>query len=322
MNLKKIFKAFPAPKFLNVPFAGISISDTSIRCIQFVKKNGVLHIEKYAEKVLTKGTIVGGQINNIDEITNILNELKNSLKLTYVKMSLPEEKAYLFTAKIPLVDKNEIRSAVESKMEENVPVSPLELTFDYKLFERPEKDLVDVVVSALPISLVDTYVEMAEKSGLSLLSLEIESQAITRAVLSAGTTGTALVVNFSPEKVGLYVSYGRVVRFTSTISTKGEYSNNPAFLMQEIKKLYTYWHTLKENVDKPEKEISHIYVCGEGFDDAMVSYIGTHSQTPTTVANVWVNAFDINTTIPEIPFNESIKYAASVGLAMPSKIYI
>lgn len=322
MNLKKIFKAFPAPKFLDVPFAGISISDTSIRCIQFVKRGGVLHIEKYAERLLTKGVIVGGQINNIDEITNVLNDIKNVLKLNHVKISLPEEKAYLFTAKIPVVNKDEIRSAVESKMEENVPVSPLELTFDYKLFERTEKDLMDVVVSALPISLVDSYVEMAEKAGLSLLSLEIESQAITRAVVPVGTINTALVINFSPEKVGLYVSYGRVVRFTSTISTKGEYSNNPAFLMQEIKKLYTYWHTLKENIDKPEREISHIYVCGEGFDEAMVSYIGSHSQTPTSLANVWVNAFDINTTIPEIPFNESIKYAGSIGLAMPSKIFI
>ncbi len=322
MNLKKIFKAFPAPKFLDVPFAGISISDTSIRCIQFVKRGGVLHIEKYAERLLTKGVIVGGQINNIDEITNVLNDIKNVLKLNHVKISLPEEKAYLFTAKIPVVNKDEIRSAVESKMEENVPVSPLELTFDYKLFERTEKDLMDVVVSALPISLVDSYVEMAEKAGLSLLSLEIESQAITRAVVPVGTINTALVINFSPEKVGLYVSYGRVVRFTSTISTKGEYSNNPAFLMQEIKKLYTYWHTLKENIDKPEREISHIYVCGEGFDEAMVSYIGSHSQTPTSLANVWVNAFDINTTIPEIPFNESIKYAGSIGLAIPSKIFI
>jgi hypothetical protein len=322
MNLKKIFKAFPAPKFLDVPFAGISISDTSVRCIQFVKKNGVLHIEKYAEKSLNKGTIVGGQINNIEEVASVLNDFKNNLKLSHVKMSLPEEKAYLFTAKIPAVDPKEIRSAVESKMEENVPVSPLELTFDYKLFERPEKDLLDVVVSALPISLVDLYVDLAQRTGLTLLSLEIESQAITRAVLPAGTSDTSLVINFSPEKVGLYVSHARVVRFTSTISTKGEYSNNPAFLMQEIKKLYTYWHTLKENIDKPERQISHIYVCGEGFDETMVSYIGSHSQTPTNLANVWINAFDINTTIPEIPFNESIKYASAIGLAMPSKIFI
>ncbi len=322
MNLKKIFKSFPAPKFLDVPFAGVSISDTSIRCIQFVKKNGTLHIEKYAERPLNRGVIMEGQINNIDEVVNILVDLKNELKLNYIKMSLPEEKAYLFTAKIPLVGTDEIRSAVESKMEENVPVSPLELTFDYKLFERPEKDLIDVVVSALPISIIDSYVEIAEKAGLSLLSLEIESQAITRAVLPYGSTDTALVVNFSPEKVGLYVSHARVVRFTSTISTKGEYSNNPAFLMQEIKKLYTYWHTLKENVDKAERKISHIYICGEGFDEAMVSFIGSHSQTPTSLANVWINAFDINITIPEIPFNESIKYAGSVGLAIPSKIFI
>ncbi len=322
MNLKNTFKAFPAPKFLNVPFAGISITDTSIRCIQFVKKNGVLHIEKYAERPLTKGSIIGGQINNTDEVVNILVDLKNTLKLTYVKMSLPEEKAYLFTAKIPLVDNDEIRSAIESKMEENVPVSPLELAFDYRLFERPEKDLVDVVVSALPTTLVSLYVEIAEKAELSLLALEIESQAITRAVIPAGSQDTALVVNFSPEKVGLYISHDRVVRFTSTISTKGEYSNNPAFLMQEIKKLYTYWHTLKENVDKSEKRIGHIYICGEGFDEAMVSHIGSQSQTSTTLANVWVNAFDINTTIPEIPFNESIKYAGSIGLAMPSKIFI
>ena len=322
MNLKKIFKAFPPPKFLNIPFAGISISDTSIRCMKFAKKNGKHYLEKFAERPLAKGVIVDGQINNIEEVVNVLSGLKDEIKLQYVKMSLPEEKAYLFTAKIPMVGKDEIRSAVESKMEENVPVSPMELTFDYKLFERPEKDLIDVVVSALPISLIDTYVEIAEKSGLSLLSLEIESQAVTRAVVPVGVDKTVLTINFNAEKVGLYISAARVVRFTSTISTRGENANNPAYLMQEIKKLYTYWHTLKENVDKPEKQISQIYVCGEGFDEGVVSYIESHSKTPTSFANVWINAFDINKSIPEISFNDSLKYSGAVGLSLPSKIFI
>ncbi len=39
MNLKKIFQAFPAPKFLDIPYAGIMISDTYVRCISFNKKN-------------------------------------------------------------------------------------------------------------------------------------------------------------------------------------------------------------------------------------------------------------------------------------------
>lgn len=322
MNLKKIFQAFPAPKFLDIPYSGVLVSDTHIRCISFNRKNGVLHLEKYTERVIPTGVVVGGQINNTDELVRILTEIKKDLNLRVIKMSLPEEKAYLFTAKIPMVSNDEIRSAIESKIEENVPVSPSELTFDYKLFERPEKDLIGVVVSALPINIVDSYVEIAERAGLSLISLEIESQAVTRAVVPANTSTTSLVINFSKDKVGLYVSTSRVVRFTSTIQTLGESSNNPAFVMQEVKRLYTYWHTLKENIDKPDKKISQIYICGEGFDDAMVSFISGHSKTPTTLANVWLNAFDINKSIPEISFNDSLKYAGAIGLAIPSKILI
>ncbi len=322
MNLKKIFQAFPAPKFLDIPYAGIMISDTYVRCISFNKKNGVLHLEKYSEKAITPGSVVDGQINNVDELVRIISEIKKELNLRFVKMSLPEEKAYLFTAKIPMVSGEEIKSSIESKMEENVPVSPAELTFDYKLFERPEKDLIGVVVSALPINIVDSYVEIAEKSGLSLISLEIESQAVTRAVVPVNTTGTSLVVNFSKDKFGLYVSTSRIVRFTSTIQTRGESSNNPAFLMQEIKRLYTYWHTLKENVGKSDRQISQIYICGEGIDDSLVSFVSTNSKTPTSLANVWVNAFDINKNVPEISFDESLKFAGSIGLAIPSKILI
>ncbi len=322
MNFKNIFKAFPAPKFLNIPFAGISISDSSVRCIKFCKKNGGLSIEKHIEVPISKGVVIGGQINNKDEIVRILGEIKKDLDLNFVKISLPEEKAYLFTAKIPMVKESEIKSAVESKMEENVPVSPLELTFDYVLFDRKDGEYLGVVVSALPISIIDSYVEIAESAGLSLLSLEIESQAISRAVLPYHSSGTNLIINFGQEKVGLYVATDRIVRFTSTISTKGEYSNNPGFLMQEIKKLYTYWHTLKENVDKPERQISQIFICGEGFDESMISFIASHSKTPTSLANVWLNVFDINKSIPEISFNDSLKYASAVGLALPSKILI
>ncbi len=322
MNLKKIFQAFPAPKFLDIPYAGIMISDSYVRCVSFVKKKGIHHLDKYTERPIKPGSVVDGQINNTEELVSILSEIKKDLNLKFVKISLPEEKAYLFTAKIPAVGEDEIKSAIESKMEENVPVSPSELTFDYKLFERPEKDLIDVVVSALPIKIIDSYVDIATRSNLSLISLEIESQAVTRAIVPANNNNTSLIINFSKDKFGLYVSTSRVVRFTSTIQTRGESSNNPAFLMQEVKRLYTYWHTLKENVGKPERQISQIYICGEGADDSLVSFVATHSKTPTELANVWLNAFDINKNVPEIPFNDSLKYAGAIGLAIPSKILV
>ncbi len=322
MNLKKIFQFFPPPKFLDLPYAGIHISDKAVRCISFSRKNNTLHLEGFTEKLLPNSSIIDGSIQNIDAVVSVLSDIKKEFNLNYVKMSLPEEKAYLFTAKIPFVNESEIKSSVESKIEENVPVSPMELIFDYKIFERPDKDLIDVVVSALPINVVDSYLELAEKSGLSLLSLEIESQAMTRSVVPKSKNDTCLIVNYSEDKVGLYVSVSGVVRFTSTVQTRGEFSNNHAFLIQEIKRLYTYWHTLKENTNRAERKISHIYVCGENIDDSLVSFITNNSKTESSLANVWVNVFDINKNVPEIPFVDSLKYAGAIGLAMPSKIFI
>jgi Tfp pilus assembly PilM family ATPase len=44
---------------------------------------------------------------------------------------LPEEKAYLFTTSIPKVAQKDIRSAIEFKMEENVPIPASDLVFDF-----------------------------------------------------------------------------------------------------------------------------------------------------------------------------------------------
>src|SRR3989344_5145922 len=145
MVFNKIFDIFPPPKFLNPSFAGISISDTFLRCIKFGKKDGKLFIEKYAERVIAPGLITSGQINNKAEIVEILKTLKKDLDLDYVRISLPEEKAYLFTAKIPMVMQEEVRSAIESKIEENEHVSGAELTFDYKLIDHRKDGHLDVV---------------------------------------------------------------------------------------------------------------------------------------------------------------------------------
>lgn len=322
MNLKKIFEAFPPPKFLNIPYAGLSIHDSAIRCIQFGKRGGKAYIEKYAEKPLSVGVITAGEVNNREELVKCIESIKKDLNLTYVKVSLPEEKAYLFSAKIPVVPEDDVRSAVESKIEENVPVPPGELIFDYKVVDTTQPDHLRVVVSNLPISVVDTYIDIITSAGLSPITLEIESQAITRALVVNDSKETVLIVNFGVDKVGLYVASNRIVYFTSTIQLKGNLGDNDEFLSHEIKKLYTYWHSLKENVGKEDKKIQEIVVCGENIPEGTVTYLSSHHSARVSLGNVWVNALDINANVPQIPFDESLKYAATVGLALPNKILI
>jgi Tfp pilus assembly PilM family ATPase len=314
MNFKNFFdNFFPPPDFLNIPYAGISISDNVVRCLQFSKKGGSVFVSKYKE------AFIAGK----DEAVAVLREMKKNFDFDYAKVSLPEEKAYLFTTKIPPVKNEEVRGAVEFKMEENVPVSADELIFDYAVVEpQSHADHLNVVVSALPIAVLDKYVETFQTAGIPLLSLEIESQAIARAVIKTGDKSTRLIVHFGKEKVGLYVSSGRVVHFTSTVSTKETPSEAMPFLAQEIKKLYTYWHTLKENAGAENKKIIQIVVCGDISDEQILPYLSSHLKTQTIFGNVWTNAFDVNRVVPQIPFSDSLKYAAAVGLALPSAILI
>ena len=253
----------------------------------------------------------------------ILQNLKKELNLHYVKISLPEEKAYIFTTKIPIVKKEEVPIAVESKIEENVPVSPKELIFDYQFSPHLGQDHLDIVVAALPIKIVEMYVELAVSSGLTLLSLEIESQAVARAVLAEGNTETTLIIHFGQAKVGFYVVNQGIVRFTSTVQlAKDQSGKSQSFLSAEIKKLYVYWHTLKENAGKPEKKINQIIICGENLENNIVPYLSAENSSPVSLANAWANVFDINSILPDIPFSDSLGYVTAIGLALPSDILI
>jgi hypothetical protein len=321
MNSKNFSDLFPPPEFLNIPYAGLSISDTAVRVIQFSGNKGDLRLLKFAEKILPDGLVVAGLITNTDEVAKILREMRKNLKLCHIKVSLPEEKAYLFTTKIPVVAQKEIRGAIEFKMEENVPVPVADLVFDYSVPDpNAHHDHLNVVVSALPVSVIDAYIETMKAAELSLLSLEIESQAVARAILPLHDPSACIIAHFGVGKVGLYVAYRRIVHFTSTISLKGISSDDYSYVSSEIKKLQIYWQTLKENDGDEKKKIEKIIVCGENLSPDLESQLGVKSKITASFGNVWLNAFDLDKKIPEISRVESLKYAPAVGLALPSRI--
>lgn len=323
MKFARIFDALPPPKFLEIPYAGLAISDSAARSIQFGRRGKDLYITKYAELQIPTGAIVSGQINNIDEVKKTLESLKSQLGLEYVKMSLPEEKVYLFTTKIPIVKQTEIRGAVESEIESNVPVPGGELIFDYSVATRFKEDYLKVAVSAVPINVLDLYVELTKSTGLKLLALEVESQAIAKTVIRPDSLETCLIVNFSREKVGLYIVSETVVHFSLTFSTVGgEMQNIQSYILQEINKLRTYWQSSSEDTQKVEKEIDRIIICGENFQPSIAPYLTAHLKARVSLGDVWSNVFEIDKIIPEISFDDSLRYAVAVGLALPSDTLI
>jgi Tfp pilus assembly PilM family ATPase len=189
--------------------------------------------------------------------------------------------------------------------------------------KRVHEDHLDVVVSVVPKQVVDMYVDIFTSAGMTLASLEVESQSVARAVISRENKKACLITNFCSDKIGMYVVYKGIVHFTSTIAMTPDMYTNPEYITREVQKVIAFWQSNKSPVASTYP-IAEVYVCGEHIDESIISICASRLAVPVYKANVWVNAFDIHTTIPQISFIDSLAYATAVGLALPphSLVYV
>jgi type IV pilus assembly protein PilM len=217
MISKTILRYFPPPAFLKTPYAGLSMSDAHIRIIQFESGSAGLRIKTYAALPLPQGAITSGRVNNPEQIIGVLKELREKTGISYVRVSIPEEKAYLFETELPEVDPKEIRNAIGFKLEDNVPLPADQIIFDYATVAE-SLNSVNAIVSALPAKFVQIYVDLFLGAGFVPYVFEIESQAIARALLHPADLDTYLIMHVSLGKIQICIASLRLVHFTSTVN--------------------------------------------------------------------------------------------------------
>ena len=94
--------------------------------------------------------------------------------------------------------------------------------------------------------------------------------------------------------------------------------NAVSVLKDEVRKLSVYWNTHGDAPGEIGKKISKIILCGHDSGlTGFAEYLSQVLQSKVEAGNVWRNAFSFEEYIPPILFDESLDYAAAVGLALP-----
>lgn len=325
MFIKSFFKLFPPPTYINMPYAGLDISDEAIRCIEYSTGKYGYKIHKYASRILKPGIVEAGNIKDEKALSEEIKALVDELKISLVKVSLPEEKMYLFKTEVPNTNTEQIRRNIEFKLEENVPMPASEAIFFFDrlpaIREGQDTGKVFASVSVAPRELVNQYLKILHGAGLTVISFEIQAKAIARAVVPQESHGSQMIVHVMNKKTGLYIVYNGVVCFTSTIAwggesikgkTNEEMSDGIYFLRREIEKVYNYWHDHGDN-----SALQSIIISGhDAVAISQVSHLSPNSEIQVNVANVWQNVFLGDHYIPSITHEDSLDYSVAVGLAL------
>ncbi len=219
MKANFLKKLFYLPNYLSMPAAGIEICNRSIKYIEFFNKKGIFSIKNFGEIKLEQNIIKDGDILNKNALVKALLEVKDKISSDFVKVSIPEEKTYIFDTQVPKEIITNIREALEFKIEENVPLKLDEISFEYDVVDD-KKTLKDMIVnvSVIPKRAVYDYADALEQAGLYPVSFEMESKMIVKSVVPKEDKRNSIVVNIKDDSTVLIAVIDGFVRLTSSIS--------------------------------------------------------------------------------------------------------
>lgn len=346
------------PIFLFPPSVGIDISDVSIKWLSLKPAPDGFRVDRYGEIALQEGVVENGVIQNVDALASTLREVKKHLGgISHVHAALPEEPAYLFELSVPSgAPRDQVLKLIEFEFEGRVPIAPKDAVFDFDVIERRVGDTDSIGVVVFPRELAERYVSAFGQAGLSLLSLEIESRSIARAICRHEAASVNLLVDFGRARSGFAVLKNGIPIFSSTVEVGGNtidhalqtistlpqdgllaFKNEQGLasgtdakapgmeaiigtasaLADEVTKHYRYWDTRRNDRGERMTPVSQVVLVGGSANlKGLADYIAGRVQAETVIGEVWHNVCDLETYTPPIDRHSSLRYATAIGLAL------
>lgn len=351
------------PSYITLPSIGMDISDTSLKYISLTRGAHAHDLEDWGDIDIPSGVLKRGEVADPQQLTAVLTECKERTGADFVRVSLPEERAYLFETELkrstPL---KEMRSLLEFRLAENVPIPARDVFFDYSILPvQSESDRsINIAVTAYAKETIQTYYEACVAAKLQPLAFEVEAQAMARAVIPQDTKGATMLVDFGKTRTGIGIVYNNVLLYTSTIDIGGDQlsaalrkqlGDKPEKELTMLKNteglvhgtessavsdaLMTTMSVIKDELATrmqywhlrtgadAERRLQSIILCGGSANlKGLPAYLTESLGVSSKRANVWENTFSLDDYIPPIDQRHSYGYATAVGLALASEINI
>lgn len=209
---------------------GLDVSDRSLHVAQLEKKSGGLRLASFGEGELERGIIEGGEIKKEDQLVAAIQQTLKQIRgkkidTKHVVAALPEEKAFVQVVQLPRMKKEELANAIRFQAESFIPYPIDTVYLDFSVINPFHDHLehLDVLVASLPRQIVDSYVLVLEKAGLTPAVLEIDAIALCRAVVEKGVSPVPLlVVDIGQRRSKVSIFSGYSIRFTTSLALSAQ----------------------------------------------------------------------------------------------------
>lgn len=155
---------------------------------------------------------------NINEL--ISKNLVGNLASNHVVLGVPAGRTFTRTFTVPLSSEKKLTDAVELEVEQYIPIPMSALYVDFEIIERSKEDLT-ILMCAVPRTVVDLCVDIAESAGLRVCMVESSISAVAR-LLESTEEGhlPTVIVDIGPASTDIAI-LDRSIRVSGSLSVGG-----------------------------------------------------------------------------------------------------
>ncbi len=216
-------------KFLNLQpeIFAIDINDSSIKVVKLEKKKQGFLLVSYNELAISPGIVNEGVIANQEALAALIQRAcakiqGKKLATKYVILALPEEKSFSQIIQMPAMTNQELQKSLRFEAENYIPlpIDKVYLDFQVVLPHKRGADAkhLDVLTNVMPKAIVDSYVACAKAAGFIPCVLEVESQAIARALIKNSRSETPVaIIDLGKDNTSFIIFSDTSVRFTTSV---------------------------------------------------------------------------------------------------------
>lgn len=209
---------------------GLDISDHSLEALILAKPLfGVPKVVSYSRLIVRGEVVKNGIIKKPDKLAeNITQLLKTAqpkpIRESYCILSLPESQVFTAIFKLPAgLRHEEVKNTIPYKAEEVIPFKSSEIYFDFKTITT-EGPTQEVFYAAVPVKVVDSYIQVLASLGLKPIAFDLESISLARALLgpSQKSDKAKLLMDIGARTTNLNIFDRNGIRQSLTIKIAGD----------------------------------------------------------------------------------------------------
>lgn len=207
----------------NKTILGIDIGTSDIKIAQ-ITHGAVNTLDTYGLVNLSYHIDTKNSEKAIAETANILKELVLQARTTAKRcvISLPNSSVFTSVIEMPKMSEKELGAAMDYEAKKYVPLPFSEVVLSWTVVSaNPGNNSVNVLLTAVPKQVRESYIRVFEMAGLSLEVIEIEALALIRSLVTKANQNS-VIIDIGAKTTGLNFVKQGFLHLTRNLNVGGD----------------------------------------------------------------------------------------------------